>query len=209
MRPGEIITLLGTGHLGKLYSRVILGRIAVATRIGDLTKIITQALCDAEDKSEEILTIRLSAQKGKYVGLNPVEFCTAVAATYLWERTNKNVVIRFLVQKPPEEQYLLQALAKSTYAYMNPENPEDKQRGYREDLESALQGRPGGCCKGSCVCTGLHYMKAHRGLKPLVKGGMWRGQQHDVRFPVSGPTTTSWDTYLVNVISVVEDTKSS
>lgn len=124
--------------MGKLYSRVILGRIAVATRIGDLTKIITQALCDAEDKSEEILTIRLSAQKGKYVGLNPVEFCTAVAATYPWERTNKNVVIRFLVQKPPEEQYLLQALAKSTYAYMNPENPEDKQRGPDEESKEEV-----------------------------------------------------------------------
>lgn len=58
----------------------------------DLTKIFTQALCNAEDESEEILTIRLRAQTGIYEGLTAVEFCTAVAAAYPWEVINEKIL---------------------------------------------------------------------------------------------------------------------
>src|SRR4029434_56712 len=122
MNPGEIRTLSGTGKLRDLYTRVTLGRIALKSRIEDLNNIFAQAMCDAEDESEGILTIRLRAQTGKYVGLPSLEFCTAAAAAYPWEKESENLIVRFLVQHPLEEQYLLSALVESEQLYANAGN---------------------------------------------------------------------------------------
>ena len=64
-----------------------------------------------------------------------MEFYTEVAAAFPWRAVCENVVVRFLVQKPFEEQYLVHALAASEREYMRPNEPEEREKETDEGSE--------------------------------------------------------------------------